>query len=587
MATTPFNDTTGTAKSILPAPATPGSHRSINPFFPTPETPVLIVGGGPVGIISAILLARHGIRSTIVEKHMSGLDLPKAHVMGPRSLEILRQAGLDLHRLRALGAKPEDADVVRFVTSLIGYEFCKIPLLPESAEEQNFTPENIANVAQPRLEDYLYEVASQTGLITLWRGFEWKSSSVTNSGLEESVLLNRRTLSTVRMQSKYLLACDGANSSSRTKLDIPFPDLPGQPVIKTHYLTTYFEADLSHLESGILFFVISPARLGTFIAYDRRSTWAFVIIYDPEQTPASFFTDAYCRSAIAAAIGKPIPFKLLSTTVWSTHPRVARHYRSPTHPNAFLVGDAAHSFPPTGGLGLNTGFPDAHNLAWKIAAVEKGWAKDASSFLDSYQSERRPVALANAQQSYHNQRKLAETVQLVLSTLGEDDTPVKDSESLARLEKAVLANSDHFQGIGLHIGHIYGRDQPDGAHLVDYTPRFVPGVRLPHAWIQVGGETRSTLDLADGLSFLVLATKGFASADLLPFESNLGPRNIPVKTFRLDVDYFDLEGKWSKLMNMDVDEVAILVRPDQHIVCQTRDFDSLVAEIYAYLDSTK
>ncbi|CAI6016393.1 unnamed protein product [Clonostachys chloroleuca] len=583
MTTTSFYDSTGKGKAILLPSAAPGAHQSANPFFSTPETPVLIVGGGPIGVISAILLARYRIRSTIIEKHMSGLDLPKAHVIGSRTLEILRQAGFDIDRLRSLGPKPEDSDFVRFVTSLIGFEFGKIPLGSGSTEADDFTPESLANVPQPRLEDYLYEVAAQTGLITLWRGVEWRSSSVDNDGLEESVLFNRRTLNTIRMRSKYLLACDGANASSRTKLDIPFPDLPGQPVIKTHYVTVYFEADMSHIRSGILFFIISPSGLGTFISYDRASTWAFVMIYYPAKTPASFFTDDYCWSAIATAIGKPIPFKILSKTIWSTHPRVAEQYRSPAHPNAFLLGDAAHAFPPTGGLGLNTGFADAHNLAWKISAVEKGWTKDAGGLLDSYQSERIPVALANAQQSYANQLAVAELVEFILDTIGEEESPVRDSQSLDKLEKAVLENKDYFQAMGLHIGHIYGQEPDDALPVVEYVPGCFPGGRLPHAWIQVGDETRSTLDLVDGHCFLVLATRGFASAELLPFECNLGPHKVPVKTFRLGVDFFDLKGKWSKFMNMDADEAAILVRPDQHIVCQTEYLESLVEKLYSYL----
>lgn len=297
--TTSFHDATGTAVDVLPVAAEPGAHQSINSFFPTPETTVLIVGGGPIGVLCAILLARYQIRSTIIEKHQAGLGLPKAHVLGPRTLEIFRQAGLDIGRLRKLGIRPEDADVVRFSTCLVGYEYGKISLEPESAEASDVTPEKLVNLPQPRLEDYLYEVAAQTGLITLWRGVEWTGSSVTTNGLEESVLLNRKTRNTVRMWSKYLLACDGANASSRTKLDIPFTDLPGQPVIKTYYVTIYFEADLSHLKSGLLFFVISPSILGTFICYDRASTWAFAMIYDAVVTPASFFTEDYCRSAIA------------------------------------------------------------------------------------------------------------------------------------------------------------------------------------------------------------------------------------------------------------------------------------------------
>jgi hypothetical protein len=260
-------------------------------------------------------------------------------------------------------------------------------------------------------------------------------------------------------------------------------------------------------------------------------------------------------------------------------------YRSPTHPNAFLLGDAAHSFPPTGGLGLNTGFDDVHNLAWKISAAERGWAKDASRFLDSYNEERRPVALKNAQQSYINQRAVAEMVETILAIINKNPLLAADGQRLDELEKAVLKTKDHFQAIGLHIGHVYGRESDSSASVGEYTPACVSGARLPHAWVEVSGKTRSTLDLVDGHSFLVLVTPGFASVGSKNLPPMLSERRVPIKTMRLGTDFLDLEGKWSKYMKMDAGDAAILVRPDQHIVCQSTDVNGLMKALCTFLDS--
>jgi hypothetical protein len=274
----------------------------------------------------------------------------------------------------------------------------------------------------------------------------------------------------------------------------------------------------------------------------------------------------------------------LSTTLWSTYPRVADTYRSSTHPNAFLLGDAAHTFPPTGGLGLNTGFDDAHNLAWKISAAEKGWAKNASHFLDSYHAERRPVALKNAQQSYINQRAVAEMVETVLTIVDKDPLIAADGQRLAELEKAVFKTKDHFQAIGLHIGHVYGQELDSGVSVGEYTPACIPGARLPHAWVKVSGKTRSTLDLVDGHSFLVLVTPGFASVDSQALSSALSESRVPIRTMRLGTDFLDPDGKWSKYMRMDAGDAAILIRPDQHIVCQSSDINGLMKALCAFLD---
>jgi 2,4-dichlorophenol 6-monooxygenase len=266
--------------------------------YPPVETPVLIVGGGPVGLLCSILLARCGIRSTILERHANRLGHPKSHVINPRSTEIMRQAGLDIKRLRNLGASPADAEVVRFATSMAGLELGSIPFDKQGETALTFTPEPLFNIPQPLLEDYLYEVVIQTGKVTLWREAQWQSSDKTTDGNELSRILNRRTNTIFEYRSKYLLCCDGANARSREQLQIPFPPLDSNPAKPLHHASVHINADLRKMKSGILWWIWSLSQIGTFISYDRSSSWVFVITFDPLVTPKTTFTEDFCRAQI-------------------------------------------------------------------------------------------------------------------------------------------------------------------------------------------------------------------------------------------------------------------------------------------------
>jgi 2,4-dichlorophenol 6-monooxygenase len=167
--------------------------------YPLVETPVLIVGGGPVVLLSSILLVRIRHLSIILERHANRLDQPKSHVINPRSTEIMRQAGLDIKRLRNLGASPADAEVVRFATSMAGLELVSIPFNKQDETAFTFTPEPLFNIPQPLLEDYLYEVVIQTGKVTLWREAQWQLSNKTTDGHELSRILKQTNKHPIRM----------------------------------------------------------------------------------------------------------------------------------------------------------------------------------------------------------------------------------------------------------------------------------------------------------------------------------------------------------------------------------------------------
>lgn len=264
----------------------------------TQHTTCLIVGAGPTGLTTALLLAKYGIESIVVDRHEEGLAQPKAHAVNPRSLEIFRQLGLDTQKLRDAGSRPEDVQNVMFAESLTGVEFGHLPYERQEETAKAITPEPLFNIPQPILEDYLLSAALDSRAISVQRPFHWESCVQNSDGHVISSILDRKAQEISQISSEYLLLCDGANSISREKLAIPFNALDGQAPKPIHHVSVHINGDLSAFKPATLWFILSQKIRGTFICYDRRSSWVFVFNYDPEETDRSTFTEAYCREII-------------------------------------------------------------------------------------------------------------------------------------------------------------------------------------------------------------------------------------------------------------------------------------------------
>ena len=273
------------------------------------------------------------------------------------------------------------------------------------------------------------------------------------------------------------------------------------------------------------------------------------------------------------------------------------------------VGDAAHSFPPTGGLGLNSGLGDVHNLAFKLAAIHQNWA--GPSLLETYQTDRRQVALVNAKQSVKNGIQIFG----LLKTLGTTDKDIATSKknlyhritnpkSRVEVMKGIEAQREHFNNIGLHIGYIYGDNEvPATASL--YVPSYRAGARLPHAWLRKAPASSLTqLPPIDNsyvreFSAASLINKQFSTLDLCNFSAftfifsleseshwtkvlaevrsrlpKFAAFSLKVNTAIWGKDFELVTGakgnEW--LMGMQLENgAAVLVRPDQHILsCHTK-----------------
>jgi len=518
------------------------------------EVPVLIVGGGPVGTTASILLARQGVASLVVERRESVQPAPAAHVVNARTFEILRAAGVDSAAIAAECKKPCDAGRVRWVMTLAGEELGSLPFERQGDDALEFTPTPLRNLSQHRLEPILVEHLRKQPDASLRFAHEWEGAEQDAGGVTSRVrdIAAGRSL---EVRSRWLLAADGAGSRARKLLGIE----PIGPPRLAAFAMIHFEANLRPLvgdRPAVLYFVNDPAARGVFIAHDIDSTWVFMHQWDPEREKADDYSEERCAAIVRRAMGTPAAeFAIRTISTWNMSAQVAERYREG---RAFLIGDAAHRFPPTGGLGLNTGVQDAHNLAWKLAAVEAGWAPAA--LLDSYEVERRPVACENADVSARNAAKMLEVVQ----ALG----PAADGERGA-VRAAIANQAEHFDMLGLQLGFQYergamvpdGTARPAGGNPVrEFVPCGRPGARVPHAWTLRDGERVSTLDLLAPDRFTLIA--GAAGAPWL--EAAAAIATPPLHRLAIGLDVADPDGAWIALLGIG-EEGALLVRPDQHV----------------------
>jgi hypothetical protein len=277
---------------------------------------------------------------------------------------------------------------------------------------------------------------------------------------------------------------------------------------------------------------------GTLISHGSNNEWVYMHPVDAgyviSQSDEEF--EAMVRSVL---IDAQVDIKILRTSSWTMTSQIADRYRDG---RVFLVGDAAHRFPPSGGMGLNSGVQDAHNLAWKLHAVITDTAND--SLLNTYEPERRPVAQRNAQASLENAFKMFE----VFEALGKPN-----QEGLI---EAINNQQTHFDMFGLQMGYRYeleGTTTPIAPLSDDiirnYTPSSEPGSRLPHGWLIRDGKTISSLDLIDLTQATVIA----------------GPTaEVDGNCIQVGRDFDDPDNWWDAVLGL-ADDAYITVRPDQHV----------------------
>lgn len=511
---------------------------------------VVIVGAGPSGLTAAHLCARVGLSAVVLERRDGPQRSPAAHVVNARTFEIWRQAGVDMGPVLDECLSPDEAGAVHWVTKLGGDVVGSLPFERQGDEMLAVTPTPIRNLSQHRLEPLLLAPH-----LDVRYGHSWSSAKIRFDGVGVEVDAPQGRYG---IDARYVLAADGAASPVRRSLGI---ELAGPRTIQS-FVMVHLGADFRPLvgdAKGVLYFLVDPAAGGPFVCHGADREWVLMHPWDPDAEPMGAFTEERCRGLVRAALADPAAeFEVLGISNWHMSAQIADTYRSG---RLFLVGDAAHRFPPTGGLGLNTGVADVHNLVWKIAAVEAGWADP--SILDTYETERRPVAEFNRDQSLTNALKLSEVPSALGVTRDRDDSARTIAEVLADptrrtlVEDAIAGQAIHFDLLGLQLGHVYAGALVvgDGTDVLaldeparDYVASTRPGGRLPHGWLT---ETSSTLDLVDAGVPTVLIRDGCAPPDV----------PAPAKVRAVDA------AVWDDTFG-DASDLCLVVRPDQHVAAR-------------------
>jgi putative polyketide hydroxylase len=506
--------------------------------------PVLIVGGGPVGLTASILLSRHGVRSLLAERHPGTAVHPKARAINARSMEIYRQCGVEA-AIRKAGLGPEHTGLVVWTRTLAGEEIERRVPWRAGPESLAVSPVRNCLCAQDDLEPVLRAFAERLGPGELRFNTE-VGTCVEDEGGVTATLTDHARGSETRVRAQYVIAADGAQSAIRRGLGIEM--IGCERVYES--VNILLNADLrpwtAHRPAA-LYFVEHPQIKATFLTINARDRWGFLVnSLSAYGYTASDFTPERSPELVRLAAGVPdLAVKILGIAPWTASAHVAERYG---HGRIFLAGDAAHEMPPTGGFGLNTGVQDVHNLAWKLAGVLRGVA--GLALLGTYHDERQPVGRTITDQSLNNSQSMGR--------LG------------GRSSGTAIARPEYLNEQGMIFGAAYTSSAvvPDGTPapalanpVTDYVPSARPGARAPHVWLERGGVRVSTIDF---VGFVILAgrrgTAWVQAARQLASETGftLGAHTIG------DGEIKTADRQWHAAYGVDEDG-AVLVRPDGYV----------------------
>ncbi len=511
--------------------------------------PVLIVGGGPVGLSMALSLARQNIHCLLVEKHLKRTEHPRARGVSMRTMELFRQWG----NIDELLKYEFPREAIRFIwsESLQGNEITRVEM--KDIENYTYGPIGASFITQDCVEEYLYNTLQHHKEAEIQYSKEMISFEQTDSGV--LVKLSDRTNNKEELvHAGYVIAADGAHSNIRKQLEIEMegPDNLGRSC------SVYCEFDISQWTSHRVsagFFFTDPKLLGRslFTAYGKNR-WIFGMNFKPEDKKEEF-TDDYCINEIRRVLDIPnLNIKIINKSFWTMAAQVATQYR---HGRIFLIGDAAHRLPPTGGLGMNTGVADAHNLAWKLAFVLK--YNVSEKLLDTYYDERAPVAKRNIEWSTENAKRFFDIFKAIRA--GDNET----------LKIKLHEQQKNLNYEGLDLGFIYHskailseNDQTLSVLPDKYIPTTLPGSRAPYVNLIKDGKEISTLDLFEKNFVLLIGSDGEPWRTAAKKVTEIISLPLVVYKVAQDGDLVDPNNIWHDTYGISTNG-AVLVRPDGHV----------------------
>lgn len=513
------------------------------------EVPVLIAGGGPVGLTLARALARFGVASMLVERNLDTTRHPKMDITNGRSMELFRRLGL-ADALRAV-AVPEanNFDVAWITTCSDGHELHRFryPSVVEwrrriaECRDGTMPGEPPMRVSQVEIEPVLARAVRSEPLVTArWNvAFE----DLTEDAAGVTVILRQAADdATETVRCRYLVGCDGGASRVRQRLAIP---LDGDSRVMRRFMTHFRSHARTVLQPWGVAWHYQSAR-GTLIAQNDHDIWTLQTHWPEGQT----MEEVDPRALLRAFLGCDIEHELLVANAWTPHLLLARLYGSS---RVLLAGDAAHQYIPTGGYGMNTGIGDACDLAWKLAASLHGFGGPA--LLGSYDLERRPVGLRNREASRRHTMVRREIAALYHPGLEAPGTAGDAARGEAGRRIAKIGNAEN-ESWGVELGYVYrnspvivGDPETDAADdPLHYRPVTTPGARLPNVMLEDGAMLFDRLG-----AWFTLVCFGVAPSPALVDEA--ARCGVPLRILRPAEPW--LERVYGRRL--------VLVRPDQHI----------------------
>lgn len=527
------------------------------------DVEVLIVGGGPAGLATAIELGHRGITCLLVERNDRIGYSPRAKTTNVRSREHMRRWGIADDLRRASPMPPDYPTDIVFATRMNGYLLGRFPLaLNGSTRRNNLYSEEMQWVPQYVVEDVLRKHASSLAGVELRFGTEYVSFSQDEAGVETLVrdLGSRRTS---RIRSAYLVGADGARSAIRTDIGAA---MVGEDAYSRNFTIIFRAPELAARHAfgkAIMYWMVNDDLPSIVGPMENNGLWYLIATRLPDDAdPAGADAAALVRKATGLS---DLAVEIVGTDLWLARRLVAdRHCDR----RVFLVGDACHLHPPFGGFGMNMGIGDAVDVGWKIAATLQGWG--GPGLLATYEIERRQVHERTVSEAAMNYTVVGN--QLVRPHI-EDDGPTGEATREEVSDIIAVTKVREFRTLGVVLGYRYSGSPiviPDGSAAppddpMVYLPSAHPGCLAPHLWLADG----SSLYDHFGPGFTLLVTSGEPAA-AMPLIELAKARGIPVKL---------LDPKDSRLAAR-YEARLILIRPDQHVAWRG---DALPADLEGLL----
>jgi 2-polyprenyl-6-methoxyphenol hydroxylase-like FAD-dependent oxidoreductase len=521
------------------------------------DSPVLIIGAGPVGVTLALDLASRGVNVTVVEtRHRGEPPSVKCNHISARSMEIFRRLGV-VERIRNAGLPADYPNDISYRTTTTGVELSRIPI---PARKSRYTatggpdtwwptPEPPHRCNQIFFEPILIEAAYATPRIRMLNrtradDFEQDENGVTVR------LTDLESGKAFTLRARYLIGCDGGRSDVRKKVGAQFVGDAVVQRVQSTYIRAPHLIEMLKAPPAWGMFSLNPRRSGNVYAIDGRETWlVHNYLKDEDDDFESVSRDWAIRTILG--VGSDFHYETLSKEDWFGRRLVADKLRDR---RVFICGDAAHIWVPYAGYGMNAGIADAANLAWLLAAHLQGWAP--VTILDAHEAERLPITEQVSYFAMNHAIEMAKQRRAVPEDIEAEGAQAERKR--AEIGQAAYGlNVQQYCCGGLNFGYYYDRspiisydgEKQPGYSMYEFTASTVPGCRTQHFWLRDG---RSLYDaMGDGFALL----RFDKTLDTSPVEAAAAERRVPLRV--IDVT--------SEEAGEPYREKLILSRPDQHI----------------------